>query len=232
MRNEAFTPVREVLPGTRRYTQHTIYELAETIRERDIITYAHCRRVAIYSGRLARALGWTRPAARDLSYAALVHDLGKTWIRNSILHKEAALSDDEWREMLRHPAIAARILDAYNVPEDITQIVLHHHERYDGRGYPDHLAGTAIPLGARLLTVADVFDALTSARPYKDAMSVETARARILNEVGTHFDPEIAPVFAKLVTDSPEFLLPATIEPIGMPSTRRAWARHDYLLTD
>lgn len=232
MRNEALTPVREVLPGTRRYTQHTIYELAETIRARDIITYAHCRRVAIYSGRLARALGWTRPAARDLCYAALVHDLGKTWIRNSILHKECALSQEEWQEMLRHPAIAARILDAYDMPEGIVDIVLHHHERYDGCGYPDHLLGNDIPLGARLLTVADVFDALTSARSYKDAMSIEAARERILAGSGTHFDPAVAPVFAGLVTNTPEFLLPPTVEPIIAPSTRRAWARHDYLLTD
>lgn len=232
MRNEAVSTVRVVHPGTRRYTQHTIYELAETIRERDMITYSHCRRVAIYAGRLARALGWTRPAARELSYAALVHDLGKTWIRNSILHKEDALSHDEWQEMLRHPIIAARILDAYDVPDHLIEIVLHHHERFDGRGYPQHLAGSAIPLGARLLTVADVFDALTSARPYKNAMSVETARDRILAESGSHFDPEVAPVFAALITDPREFLLPATVEPIGLPSSRRAWARHDYLLTD
>src|SRR5215471_16962461 len=106
MSDRAVAPVREVLPGTRRYTQHTIYELAHSINERDQSTYEHCRRVAIYVNRLARSMGWSRRAARDLALAGLVHDLGKTWMHNTVLHKKVALSTDERAEMERHPIIA------------------------------------------------------------------------------------------------------------------------------
>ncbi len=166
-------------PATRRRTQHIVYDLAHIIRERDIITYEHCRRVALYVNRLARAMGWSRRAARDLALAGLVHDLGKIWMQNTVLHKNSALSGDERAEMERHPIIAASILSAYGAPPQLVEVVKHHHEAFDGRGYPDHLAGNAIPLGARLLTVADVFDVLTSDRPYKCAYDLPTARARI-----------------------------------------------------
>lgn len=223
------TIVRQVVPGTRRYTRHTIYELAESIRERDYLTYAHCRRVAIYVTRLARALGIPRRGARDFALAALVHDLGKTWMQNSILHKDSALSSDEWQDMLRHPAIGARILIAYDVPDEYVQIVLHHHECFDGRGYPGHLAGDDIPFGARILTVGDVFDALTTARPYKSAMPAATVCERMRAECGTHFDPRVAAAFTHMVESRQGFVLPANLEPLVMPEAQRAWAKHDFL---
>lgn len=227
MSDRAVASVREVLPGTRRYTQHTIYELAQSICERDQLTYEHCRRVAIYVNRLARSMGWSRRAARDLALAGLVHDLGKTWMHNSVLLKESALSRHERQEMERHPAIAARILQAYGVPWPIVDVVLHHHERWDGRGYPDHLEGEAIPVGARLLSIADVFDALTSSRPYKDAMPLEMARERIAAGSGTHFDPKATEAFLALLDARPDFLLPPRIEPTG--DVHPLWARHDLL---
>jgi putative nucleotidyltransferase with HDIG domain len=227
MSNQAVPSVREVIPGTRRYTQHTIYELADSIRVRDQLTYEHCRRVAIYVNRLARRMGWSRRAARDLALAGLVHDLGKTWMHNSVLHKESALSRDERHEMERHPLIAARILQAYGVPWHIIDVVLHHHETWDGRGYPDHLKGDGIPVGARLLTIADVFDALTSARPYKAAMTVEAARERIAAGRGTHFDPEATDAFLALLDTNSDFLLPPKIEPLA--NLHPLWARHDFL---
>ena len=93
---------RQLDPGTRRYTRHIVFELAHIIRERDIITYEHCRRVAVYASRLAREYGWSRRAAHDLALAGLVHDLGKNWMHNDILFKESALSNDERAEMERH----------------------------------------------------------------------------------------------------------------------------------
>ncbi len=104
--------VRQTDPGTRRHTISVVYDLARSIRERDIITYEHCRRVATYVNRLARHMGWSRRAARDLALAGLVHDLGKTWMQNALLHKDSALSSDEREEMERHPQIASRILQA------------------------------------------------------------------------------------------------------------------------
>lgn len=231
MNLRALSTVHEVRSGTRRYTQHTVYELAETIRERDLVTYEHCRRVAIYVNRLARHMGWPRRAARDLALAGLVHDLGKTWMQNSVLHKESALSQDEWSQMRRHPAIAARILETYGVSESLVDVVQHHHEAFDGHGYPDRLVGAEIPLGARLLTVADVFDALTSARSYKEPMSVAEARQRIEVGAGTHFDPEVVHSFVQMLDADPDFQLPSSgeagVQGTHRDQTERAWDDHD-----
>jgi putative two-component system response regulator len=197
--------------GTRRHTQRIVYELARTIRERDIITYEHSRRVAVYAYRLARELGWSRRAGRDIALAALVHDLGKTWMQNSVLHKRSALSSDERQEMEQHPRVGARFLQIYGAPDALVDIVRHHHEAYDGHGYPDGLAGNDIPIGARILSVADVFDALTSERPYKQAMDVATARGRIALGAGTHFDPAVVAGFLRLLGSNDQFFLPQRV---------------------
>ncbi len=214
--------------ATRRHTEQVVYNLGRIIRERDVITYEHCRRVAIYLNRLARWMGWSRRAARDLAFAGLVHDLGKTWMLNTVLHKESALSSDERAEMERHPVIAASILGAYGAPAQLIAIVRHHHEAWDGRGYPDHLEGENIPLGARLLAVVDAFDALTSDRSYKTAMDLGTARQRIVSSAGSHFDPRVVAAFEALLDASPNFLLPPRVSPLPVRMTAMpAWMRHD-----
>ena len=147
-----------------REARQVLLSFANSIRERDIVTYEHSRRVATYAQRLARYLGWSRRDARDLALAALVHDLGKTWIANDILLKSAALSDEERHVMERHPVIGARILIGCDVHPFYVETVLYHHEAWDGHGYPTGLKGEEIPLSARILTVADVFDVLTSQR--------------------------------------------------------------------
>ncbi len=109
-------------------------------------------------------------------------------------------------------------------------MVRHHHEAYDGRGYPDHLAGEDIPLGARLLTVVDVFDALTSERPYKAAMEVSEARARIAAGAGTHFDPAVVRAFLELLDANPEFRLPTRVSPLPpRQAPHITWVRHDFI---
>lgn len=215
---------------TRRGTQRIVDALARSIRERDIITYAHSRRVATYAQRLARSMGWPRKLAHDLALSALVHDLGKTWIENEVLHKESALSSDERTEMERHPRIGARILEMYGAPTFIVEAVLHHHETYDGRGYPDHLAGDEIPVAARLLTVADVFDALTSERPYKAALDCEQARERIRGGSGTFFDPLVVRAFLDLLDRWPNFLVPRYVCPVPpRPAPRPNIWTHDFI---
>src|SRR5436309_1577622 len=129
-------------------TKEVILGFAKSIQERDIITYEHSRRVATYALRLARYLGWSRRAARDLALAALVHDLGKTWIANDILNKSGALSADERRTMERHPVIGASILVGCDVQQFFVDAVLYHHEAWDGHGYHAGLRGEAIPLSA------------------------------------------------------------------------------------
>lgn len=202
---------------TRRDARNKTLTLARSIRERDTITYTHSRRVATYTQRLARAMGWPRRLAHDLALCALVHDLGKTWIENEVLHKPSALSSDERTAMERHPIIGARILEAYGAPRFMVDAVLHHHEMYDGRGYPRQLSGDAIPIAARLLTVCDVFDVLTSERPYKAALDSRQALERIQASSGTHFDPAVVDAFIRLVDGWPGFLVPR--HPLPEPPT-------------
>ncbi len=185
-----------------------ILSFAKSIQERDIVTYEHSRRVATYVQRLARYLGWTRREARDLALAALVHDLGKTWIANDILNKSGALSEEERRKMERHPVIGARILIGCDVHPFYVETVLYHHEAWDGRGYPAGLKSEDIPISARILTIADVYDVLTSWRPYKNALSVVEARERLLADSETYFDPLILDAFVHLLDMSSNFTLP------------------------
>ncbi|WP_161975230.1 HD-GYP domain-containing protein [Tengunoibacter tsumagoiensis] len=189
-------------------TRKVLLSLAQSIQERDIVTYEHSRRVAVYAQRLARYLGWTRREARNLALAAMVHDLGKTWIRNDILNKSAALSSEERRMMERHPVVGARILIGCDVPPFYVETVLYHHEAWNGNGYPVGLKGEEIPLSARILSVADVYDVLTSQRPYKAPLTSREAQERLLKSVGTHFDPKVLDGFIHLLKIKPHFTLP------------------------
>jgi putative nucleotidyltransferase with HDIG domain len=188
-----------------------LLSFANSIQERDIVTYDHSRRVGTYAQRLARYVGWSRRDARDLALAALVHDLGKTWIANDILLKADTLSDEERKTMERHPLIGARILIGCDVHPFYVETVLYHHEAWDGRGYPSGLKGEEIPLSSRILTVADVYDVLTSQRPYKAALSKDAARERLLSGSGTSFDPMIVRAFLNLLDSEPQFTLPQRI---------------------
>lgn len=205
-----------------REARKVLLSFAKSIQERDIVTYEHSRRVATYVQKLARFLGWSRREARDLALAALVHDLGKTWIANDILNKSEALSDEERTKMQKHPVIGARILVGCDVPSFYIEAVLYHHEAWDGHGYPDGLCGEAIPLGARILSIADVFDVLTSQRPYKAPLTQEVARERLLLGSGASFDPTLVHAFLHLLDHQPDFLLPQRICSLPTPLARHA----------
>lgn len=200
-------------------TRKVLLSFARSIQERDIVTYEHSRRVAIYARRLARYLGWSRREAHDLALAALVHDLGKTWIGNDILNKSAALSEEERRQMEQHPVIGARILIGCDIHPFYVETVLYHHEAWDGHGYPAGLAGEDIPLSARILTVADVYDVLTSQRPYKAPLSTDAARERILQASGASFDPMIVRAFLNLLDTTPNFTVKQHL--CAFPPSRR-----------
>jgi len=202
-----------------RENKHILLSFAKSIQERDIVTYDHSRRVATYAQRLARYVGWSRRDARDLALAALVHDLGKTWIANDILLKADTLSDEERKTMERHPLIGARILIGCDVHPFYVETVLYHHEAWDGRGYPSGLKGEEIPLSARILTVTDVYDVLTSQRPYKSALSKDAARERLLSGSGTSFDPLLVRAFLSLLDSQTNFTLPQRL--CAIPSTTK-----------
>ncbi len=215
---------RNYVGGLARYerdreNKRILLSFANSIQERDIVTYDHSRRVATYAQRLARYLGWNRRDARDLALAALVHDLGKTWIANDILLKADVLSDEERKTMERHPLIGARILIGCDVDPFYVETVLYHHEAWDGRGYPSGLKGEEIPLSARILTVADVYDVLTSQRPYKAALSKDAARERLLSGSAASFDPVIVRAFLNLLEAQPNFTLQQRI--CAIPATKK-----------
>jgi putative nucleotidyltransferase with HDIG domain len=188
-------------------TREVLLSFAKSIQERDMVTYEHSHRVAVYAQRLAYRLGWPRQEVQNLALAALVHDLGKTWIANEILNKSAALSAEERQKMQRHPVIGARILIGCDVSPFYIETVLYHHEAWNGQGYPAGLKGEEIPVSARILAIADVYDVLTSERPYKAPLTVSEARERLREGSGKNFDPTILQVFLDLLDLKPNFTL-------------------------
>jgi cyclic di-GMP phosphodiesterase len=186
--------VRE-LQDTYRYT---LEALGSAIDTRDLGTQAHSRRVRGYSLVIARAYGVPEADLRHIEYGVLLHDIGKIGIPDGILLKPGPLTPDEWKVMRTHPEIGRQLLEKIPFLREAVPIVYHHHERWDGTGYPMGLAGEAIPLGARIFAVADALDAMTFDRPYSRAISMEKARAEIVRSCGTHFDPRVVETFVGL----------------------------------
>src|ERR1700741_368993 len=141
--------------------------LANALEAKDEYTRGHSERVAELAQRLARAAGLGSPEAKTIAEAGLLHDLGKIGVPEHILRKQGPLTDEEWTVMRRHPLTGAQIVAPLEFFADAALIVRHHHERHDGSGYPDGLKGDDIPVGARIVAIADVYDALTSERPYR-----------------------------------------------------------------
>ena len=163
--------------------------LANALEAKDPCTRGHSARVAELARQLALHLDLPRSTAETIAQAALLHDLGKIGIAESILRKPGPLTDEEREIMRRHPLTGAQIVAPLEFFDDGAIIVRHHHERWDGSGYPDGLSGDAIPLGARIVSVADVYDALTSSRPYRAALMREEAIELIHREGGRTLDP-------------------------------------------
>jgi len=152
---------------------------------------AHARRVALYSVRLAAQYGLDHDTIETIRLGALLHDVGKLLIPRRILDKPGRPTDREWQELRIHPQLGVDIAHRSGFDDDVCGIVLYHHERFDGQGYPDRLAGQAVHFTARLVSVMDTFDALTSPRDYRTCLDVESARARIAREAGTKYCPWI-----------------------------------------
>jgi len=173
----------------------TIESLAATIDAKDRYTRGHSERVARYTVALARQMGLLEDQIDVLRSLALLHDTGKIGVSEDILNKPGRLDDEEFTVMQRHPQIGADIIKGIKVLKEGYETILHHHERWDGKGYPEGLSGKDIPLGARIIAVADSFDAMTSDRPYRPAMSPEKAFEEITAAAGTQFDPAVVAAF-------------------------------------
>jgi len=177
----------------------TVRVLAAAIDARDAYTHGHSTRVSQLSVDIAREMGFDAEQIEEVEIACLFHDVGKIKMPDSILHKEGWLDPSERREMMRHPEFGAEILTKAQSLFKYIPAVRHHHEHFDGSGYPDGLEGDRIPVAAAIVSLADAYDAMTSDRPYRAAMSREEAVEKILQSSGRQFDPKIVTVFMKIL---------------------------------
>ena len=184
--------------------------LAEALLERDRYTGEHSESVVALATRVARGLGLDEAEVERVRSAALLHDIGKVATPDQILNKQGALDDDEWVVMREHPVVGERILRSIPGLGSVARIVRHEHERYDGGGYPDGLAGDEIPIGSRIILACDAYHAMTSDRPYRAAMSHEEAIKEIAAGAGTQFDPDVTGMLIGSL-----YMSPRPAEPVG-----------------
>ena len=168
---------------------------------RDHETEAHNLRVAYMSALLGEKLGFSKKQLQSLMKGAFLHDIGKIGISDKVLLKNGKLDEEEWREMKLHPLLGRNLVIDMPWFDDAIDVILYHHEKFDGSGYPEGLKGENIPMNARIFAVIDVFDALVSKRPYKESMEIEEALEIIRLGKGKHFQPEIVDLFCKNIRD-------------------------------
>jgi putative two-component system response regulator len=179
--------------------ENVLFSLAAVIEAKDPYTRGHSERVALYAERLAKEIGLTEEDQKSLRRAGFLHDIGKIGISSSILNKPGQLSDAEISEINKHSSISELIIKPLKSANTILPAIKHHHERWNGTGVPDALTGENIPLFARILMIADIFDALTTDRPYRNRLSFKEAINELEQEAGTTCDPRLVEVFAKMI---------------------------------
>jgi ribonuclease P protein subunit RPR2 len=193
---EVFRQERIRARELRRSYKATVLALSNAVEARDAYTGQHAERVAAYGLRIAHAAGV--PVDPEVEFGFLLHDVGKVAVPDAVLFKPGALTEEERDMIYRHPEIGAEILEDVHFLGDAKLVVRHHHERWDGSGYPDGLRGEEIPPAARVFAVADALDALTTDRPYRAAVGWAEARAEIERHAGTQFDPAIVAAYAAI----------------------------------
>lgn len=179
----------------------SIETLRFTVEAKDTYTRGHSDRVSEYSVLLGKKLGLSEEDINTLRIGGLFHDIGKIGVPDSILLKESKLTDDEYSEIKNHPSIGAHILSNATIFKDVLSIVKHHHERYDGNGYPSKLKGEEIPYLARITAIADSFDAMTSRRTYRDSLSLDIVKSELERCKGSQFDPNCADAFLDILNN-------------------------------
>jgi putative nucleotidyltransferase with HDIG domain len=175
--------------------------LACTLECKDQYTHGHSGRVTYYCMLIAERIKMSDEEKDQLQLASFLHDIGKLGVSNNLVDKEDRLDEREWTLIKEHPERGVSLIEPLNIPGEILDIIRHHHERYDGLGYPYGLAGQEIPLGARIVTMADAYDAMSSDRPYRKALSTEAIREEILRCSGAHFDPDLVKVFLQVLDE-------------------------------
>lgn len=196
-----FDRQRSLLVDIANANEETLIGLVSALDLREHGTRMHSQRVREYTDLIARRFGVDEKARREIGFGALLHDVGKIAVPDHILLKPDKLTEEEWREMRKHPEAGYRIVKRIGFLTGAAEIVYAHHESYDGNGYPRGLKGDEIPLGARLFMLADVYDALTSQRPYKTAMSYDESVAEISKHKGSQFDPAVVATFMGITAE-------------------------------
>jgi putative two-component system response regulator len=194
-----------------------IAALANAVEAKDELTEQHCERLSTLAHQLGVAVGLEPGELRHVIFGAMLHDIGKIGIPDSILTKAAPLTPAEWQQMRRHPLIGERICKPLAASARFGPIIRHHHERWDGKGYPDGLRGEAAPTGARIVGLVDAFDAIVHARPYRPARSSDEALSEIRRESSRQFDPTLVAAFLPLI----EGRTAESSDPFGVTALRR-----------
>ena len=192
--------------------EHAMFEqtaeaLANAIDAKDKYTHGHSSRVAMYSEKIARKAGMSDEECENIYFAGLLHDVGKIGISDQIINKEGKLTDEEYAQIKMHPVYGNQILASINKSPYLSIGAHHHHERYDGKGYPDHLKGEDIPEVARIIAVADAYDAMTSKRSYRDPIPQDKVREELVKGIGTQFDPRFAQIMLNLVDQDTDYTM-------------------------
>jgi putative nucleotidyltransferase with HDIG domain len=191
--------VRRLYHQLQRAICQSLLGLANALEAKDPYTRGHSERVGAWGRRLASVLGLPAVDIDTVTQAGLLHDIGKIGVPETVLRKRGALDQAEWTLMRNHPLVGAQIVAPFDFFAGGAEVIRHHHERWDGSGYPDGLVGAAIPLGARIVAVADVFDALTSDRPYRAALPRDAALGYLTNEAGRTLDEDVVAALLGLV---------------------------------
>ena len=189
------------LQGDIKELLNSIRTLVSVIDAKDRYTYGHSERVTSYAIALGRKIGLPQDQINNLSYAAFLHDIGKIEIDREVLNKAGVLNEEEWEELKQHPQWGSDIVTAVDQLQPTVPVIRHHHENYDGTGYPDGLKGADIPILARIIRVVDSYDAMISHRPYKKSLSIPAAIEELKANAGTQFDPELVPHFLEVINE-------------------------------
>lgn len=201
LRNDLESRLAEKTKEVELVTLNAIMAIAKTIEAKDNYTSGHSDRVAQCAVAIAKRLGWEESRIRDLHYMALLHDIGKIGVPDAILNKPLPLEEEEFTILKRHSVTGGEILKDIHTISHLRDGALYHHERYDGKGYPKGLSGEQIPVEARIIAVADTYDAMTSNRAYRARLSDEIVLSEFKKGVGTQFDPELAKMFIQMLEE-------------------------------
>jgi len=192
--------VAEMKSEQKEFCEMCIRSMLKALQLKDDYTFGHSLRVAFYSLALGKEVGLSETELYELEVAALFHDIGKIGVPDHILNKPARLEENEFLKMKKHPEQSAEILEGFKPFEKVAMFAKHHHERFDGRGYPDGMKGEDIPYFSRIILIADTFDAMTSTRPYRKGLPYKVAFDELNEFAGTQFDPDLVKSFVSAMT--------------------------------